>query len=424
MTPEKPSDDPTLDEESEVSDFDDGETVEDDEEYDEDDDSVDDDDFDYVDEDEVDQSANPTMWDETTTEMQEQAIAGSSDTASTTPPPLQSYVAPSSTISTFGKQNAPRARLRDTSEKIVYFFALLVGGTVILVGKSFGWLAPWPAAIFAVVSIVVYAAFAWLAQRENPVRADRLGDNCYYLGLVYTLASLIASLIMIEQGADVNGLIGNFGVALVSTAAGIVARLILIQLRAETDDVDQRARVALAETANSMQSDLLLAASVFRRLMIDAQESFRVSVDRTRASVEQSAALAVRLQSIELSPELMNNSLLKAIRSIESAAEAISAAGETVRQQSTAIAGTADAVERADTGMAHVREVLEQMAATLEKHRLATQQVIAAMEQQSNQSEKFTRKLEQNAEEARLATQKVYGALGDLSNSIVSKLQR
>jgi methyl-accepting chemotaxis protein len=424
MTPEKPSDDPTLDEESEVSDFDDGETVEDDEEYDEDDDSINDDDFDYVDDDEVDKTANPTMWDETTTERQAQAIAGSADAPSTTPPTLQSYVAPSSTISTFGKQNAPRARLRDSSEKIVYFFALLVGGTIILVGKSFGWLAPWPAAILAVVSIVVYAAFAWLAQRENPVRADRLGDNCYYLGLVYTLASLIASLIMIEQGADVNGLIGNFGVALVSTAAGIVARLILIQLRAETDDVDQRARVALAETANSMQSDLLLAASVFRGLMIDAQESFRVSVDRTRASVEQSAALAVRLQSIELSPELMNNSLLKAIRNIESAAEAISAAGETVRQQSTAIAGTADAVERADTGMAHVREVLEQMAATLEKHRLATQQVIAAMEQQSNQSEKFTRKLEQNAEEARLATQKVYGALGDLSNSIVSKLQR
>jgi len=424
MTHDKPSDDPLLEEENEVNEFDDGETVEDDEMDDEDNYSSEDEDLDREEYDEDDNFAETETADDAISPWKGTSTVGDAETSSPASAPVQSYAAPIANSPTFAKQNAPRNRLRDTSEKIVYFFALLVGGTVILVGKSFGWLAPWPAAIFAVVSIVVYATFAWLAQRENPVRADRLGDNCYYLGLVYTLASLIASLIMIEQGADVNGLIGNFGVALVSTAAGIVARLILIQLRAETDDVDQRARVALADTANSMQSDLLLAASVFRGLMIDAQESFRVSVDRTRASVEQSAALAVRLQSIELSPELMNNSLLKAVRDIESAAEAISAAGETVRQQSSAIAGTADAVDRADTGMAHVREVLEQMASTLEKHRLATQQVIAAMEQQSNQSEKFTRKLEKNAEEARLATQKVYGALGELSSSIVSKLQR
>jgi len=61
-------------------------------------------------------------------------------------------------------------------------------------------------------------------------------DNCYYMGLLFTLVSLIYSLIalfLLNVGGDVaertNNLIGSFGIALFSTFAGILFRILLLQ---------------------------------------------------------------------------------------------------------------------------------------------------------------------------------------------------
>lgn len=70
------------------------------------------------------------------------------------------------------------------------------------------------------------------------------GDDLYYLGLLFTLVSLIYALVklfIVEQGGDfaTTELIGNFGIALTSTVAGIVGRVILHSFddmpRVETD---------------------------------------------------------------------------------------------------------------------------------------------------------------------------------------------
>ncbi|MEC7291616.1 MAG: hypothetical protein VXW22_16160, partial [Pseudomonadota bacterium] len=141
--------------------------------------------------------------------------------------------------SAFGAANrhfsgeAPRRHFVSTVEKLFYFVALIVGSAIILLGKANGLLSAWQTTIFAVALITGYFLLAIFHNSTNTVRADRLGDNCYYLGFVFTLASLIATLIQVDAGSDITGLIGNFGIALVSTAAGIIGRLILIQLRSE-----------------------------------------------------------------------------------------------------------------------------------------------------------------------------------------------
>lgn len=316
----------------------------------------------------------------------------------------------------------PRSRLRDTSEKIVYFFALIAGSGLILFGKSNGWLGAWPAAIIAVLLIVGYLVFAWGSQRENPVRADRMGDNCYYLGLVYTLASLIASLIRIENGAEVLELIGNFGIALVSTAAGIIARLVMIQMRSEADDIDQRARVSLAQTAQLMQSDLLAASTAFRSLLIDAQESFRISMLRTEENVETAREVTKKVLELDISPEELNASLVGVIKNIQAATDGIAEASAKIRTQSDAIASTAASVDRFDENLPRINKVLSEISTTLERQRLATEGALSTMETQSKAAAQHAQKLEKSAEEARNATKKVYSALGDLSSNIVDRL--
>jgi hypothetical protein len=318
---------------------------------------------------------------------------------------------------------APKRQLSETTEKIVYFLALMAGSAFILIGKVAGWLPPVPGAVAATTFIVVYFFFAYLAMRENKVRADRMGDNCYYLGLVYTLASLIATLIQIDQGADIQRLLGNFGVALVSTAAGIIGRLILIQFRSETDDVDQRARLAISEAADQLKTDLLGAVSIFQTLLIGAQESFRASIEHTKANYEEARQLTEKMKGLEVSPQTLNDTLTATVDQLRAAGAGLAEAGREIREQASAVTSTVQAAERSELGLRKIDAVLADLAKTLERQRDATIKTVEALELQQNQVTKYRTSMEADAEKAREAVERVYTALGDLANTIVKRVQ-
>lgn len=171
----------------------------------------------------------------------------------------------------------PRLNVAEAQEKYAYIAALLVGVIIIGVGKGFQILTPWLAVIIAAVIIIAYALFAW-TKRDQRVRLDRSGDNCYYLGLTYTLVSMFVALIQLEPGIAPDQLIGAFGIALGSTIVGIIARLILIQFRTEIDDVEAKSRLDLAEASDRLRGQLDHASSRFQTFAIGIQEAVRSSV--------------------------------------------------------------------------------------------------------------------------------------------------
>lgn len=322
-----------------------------------------------------------------------------------------------------GRQpDVSKRRISDTAEKITYFIALLAGSAFILLGKTGGWLSPTAGAVAAFIFIVAYFAVSWLSIRQRVMRADRLGDNCYYLGLVYTLASLIATLIQIEGGAEIAGLLGNFGVALVSTATGIIARLILIQFRSENDDVEDRARNDLAQAAQEMRSSLLSSAEAFRTLLVGAQETFRISIEHTRANVEDAREITERMKGMEVSPETLNAALKATVVQLEAAGARLSEAGREIRDQANAVTSTVTAAERSEVGLRKIDHVLNDLARTLEKQRAATENIVAALDGQKVFLAQHRATMEADAERAREAVQKVYSALGDLANTIVRRV--
>lgn len=104
---------------------------------------------------------------------------------------------------------------------LISFFRLWSGG---LDGAYF-------AAIVAIAIIVITAVFYHRTMRSTEDR-QIAGDNLYYLGLLFTLVSLILALLQLfvispEGAIDERAyeLIGNFGVALISTVFGILARI-------------------------------------------------------------------------------------------------------------------------------------------------------------------------------------------------------
>ena len=98
--------------------------------------------------------------------------------------------------------------------------------------------------VSAVIGIAIMVFYMALQKRDRPESEhSRLGDEVYYLGLLYTLTSLCAALVtlfLLDEGSGILGgegkltieqrtdeMIGSFGIALLTTIAGIVIRMML-----------------------------------------------------------------------------------------------------------------------------------------------------------------------------------------------------
>lgn len=127
--------------------------------------------------------------------------------------------------------------LRIFKTKNAFIWAFAIGIVVISVVKVIAKDNPIPGGLaasgLAVVVMLLYQA------DQRKIRPDseqsRLGDEIYYLGLLYTLTSLCAALVILflvfgrEQTLEerTNQMIGSFGIALITTMAGIVMRVSL-----------------------------------------------------------------------------------------------------------------------------------------------------------------------------------------------------
>ncbi|MDP5129319.1 MAG: hypothetical protein NWQ54_00450, partial [Paraglaciecola sp.] len=125
--------------------------------------------------------------------------------------------------------------INQLSLKHIFGIAVAVGAIFIAIGvlvNSFfmGVLLP----------IAVMAGYCFLVTKRS-IDAPRtvVGDSCYYLGFIFTLVSLIASLWLIrdvsEDGqVNFNQIVSSFGLALVTTVVGLVMRLIITSFGVET----------------------------------------------------------------------------------------------------------------------------------------------------------------------------------------------
>lgn len=121
-----------------------------------------------------------------------------------------------------------------------FLFAFLVGTAAIVLCRLLlpdllvdPHQAVWFAALSAIVVIVGLGGYYYSRRRAEDI--SRSGDDLYYLGLLFTLVSLIYALVVLfifnDGDADLAErtyeLIGSFGIALLSTVAGILGRILL-----------------------------------------------------------------------------------------------------------------------------------------------------------------------------------------------------
>ena len=86
---------------------------------------------------------------------------------------------------------------REAADKWVLVFAFLFGVCGAFALKYLD-RHPFLVALWSASILLLYVVATWLLGRLR-IESEIIGDNCYYLGFVFTLASLAGTLYLLEQ---------------------------------------------------------------------------------------------------------------------------------------------------------------------------------------------------------------------------------
>ncbi len=190
---------------------------------------------------------------------------------------------------TTNQQTVRRPRLFDALDKSLFLFFFLGGGAAIIGLKYFDY-DRWAVTGVPVAFLLLYPISVSLLARFR-LRADRLGDNCYYLGFLYTLVSLGYALYQFEVGsAGTVTIIENFGIALASTVVGLALRVFINQFRDDPIDIERDARLDLAEAATRLRSEIDTITRDFKQSTVAmgqaVDEVIKKTADNATSSLE------------------------------------------------------------------------------------------------------------------------------------------
>ncbi len=134
------------------------------------------------------------------------------------------------------------------------------------------------------VLLLLYAAVVGFVPRFR-LRADQAGDNCYYLGFLFTLFSLAHALTAFVRAGSTEMIVEDFGIALATTIIGLALRVAFNQMRQDPVEIEREARLELAAAAQRLRSELdqsVVEMNVFRRA---TQQSIADGLEELNAKV-------------------------------------------------------------------------------------------------------------------------------------------
>jgi len=237
-----------------------------------------------------------------------------------------------------------RLSASDHLDKVALVIAFLAGAVGAWFLKFLGY-GPFWAAGGTVGAMLLYVLAVTLLGRLR-IEPEAIGDNCYYLGFLLTLASLSATLYQLgrlSQGEDqielMHSIVSGFGIALVSTIFGILLRVIFIQLRPDIVARDRQTRIELQQAARDLRLELASSVAAIKEFSTEAiqvaSEQAAKITDATNAAVE---AQRGRMQTdVEAYSETLRTTLKGAgEQSAKAIAESVKAASRAAQTSARA----------------------------------------------------------------------------------------
>jgi hypothetical protein len=209
---------------------------------------------------------------------------------------------------------------RESLDKILLLAAGIIGvvGGLMLksidqpsfVSASFATFLP---ALFSAGVLIGYVLMTW-AIGKLKLDPETIGDNCYYLGFIFTLASLAYTLNSIsggEENADnIKPIVSGFGVALSSTIVGVMLRVFLLQFRPDMVAKDRETRITLQSASQNYRTALGQSTTALKQFSLEMQQKLAEHHEHLRA--ESAKALEDQRRRIEEDTKRSGEALQKA----------------------------------------------------------------------------------------------------------------
>ena len=285
-----------------------------------------------------------------------------------------------------------RNPLADTQDQFLFFGLFLIGAAAIWVMKTGGFDQIEVTAV-PVGLMVFYAIIVFITKRYR-LREDRVGDNIYYLGFLYTLVSLSYALYAYDPtGAGAADIITNFGIAISTTILGLAGRVLFNQMREDPVEYEREARFSLAEASRELRSelgDISTELSNFKRKIVQITEEGVVDVtnaarDSMSDNVEKMSATSqeviekiqtaftaftdhsIRLNEVASKSVEALSTLFERIERIEASPDLIAAKLDPALQKFDEVANEAMRRNRAQTNdLKRIRGMIDATAAASE----------------------------------------------------------
>jgi len=169
--------------------------------------------------------------------------------------------------------------LDDHPDQIFFVGILLIGAILITFLKAFQ-VSPFYPILVAILLILAYCFGSYSFQRFR-LPPERIGDNSYYLGFLFTLISLSNALYHYGEGENAAMLISDFGVALGSTIVGVVARTVFHQLRLDVEMIEEGVRESLTESAMNARAHIENLDSEVQLLVEELKSNLTSAIKKT-----------------------------------------------------------------------------------------------------------------------------------------------
>lgn len=159
------------------------------------------------------------------------------------------------------RRDGQRGWIRSHGPMAVFSLLTIVGCCFIWASKSLHWGIQY-ATIVPIALMLAYFILAFVADGLR-LHDEQTGDNLYYMGFLFTLTSLGASLYQFTSQSSIDDIVRNFGIAITSTITGIALRIFYNQMRRDPLDVERATRHELASAARRVRAEMDAATQEF-----------------------------------------------------------------------------------------------------------------------------------------------------------------
>ena len=210
---------------------------------------------------------------------------------------------------------ADETNFTDNNEEIVLnpvkLFAILIGVGIVAIGAGTFFNNLFINLAIPVV-IMIYYTYTVYYEDEGALSIEQKADSVYYMGFIYTLVAMTASLVALANNdqLDFNSVVINFGLALTTTIIGLVVRIMWLQLDSQSlddaesilkDRIIKQTRKLSEETENIITNMTALSSQLH-----DASNQLTTNFDSLSESFDLSTAVNSNLTSMTVSAENIN----------------------------------------------------------------------------------------------------------------------